>query len=249
MRMIKLCAFAFCILLISCTTFASNYCLNCFGQIDEDEKYCTVCKVKLSVDELKNKEEKLIHAVTTSRKNYQKSLEGLKDYYQQTGNYLRFKKARRELEALTKVPQPVYTNEALGNVRFGVKLRDIEMANILYEDALEHKKSFNTQKQTLAIKRLEKIIKEYPYSNKVGDAAFEIAEIYESYSFEDYESAAVYYLKSYQLNPYIKRPALLKAGCMKNCIIIIERLKYINKRHFTVPIQNPAQKHKKDYLH
>ena len=47
---------------------AANYCLNCFDQIDENEKYCVVCKAKLSVDELKNKEEQLIHAVTISKK-------------------------------------------------------------------------------------------------------------------------------------------------------------------------------------
>ena len=30
--------------------------------------------------------------------------------------------------------------------------------------------------------------------------------------FHDYESAAKYYIKSYQLNPYIKHPALLRAA-------------------------------------
>jgi tetratricopeptide (TPR) repeat protein len=52
----------------------------------------------------------------------------------------------------------------------------------------------------------------YPDSDKVGDAAFEIAEIYAGSYFHDYESAAKYYIKSYQLNPYIKQPALLRAA-------------------------------------
>src|SRR3972149_6862410 len=77
------------IVLTSCIASAANHCLNCFEQIDENEKYCVACKVKLSVDELKTQEEQLIHAVTISRENYRKSLEGLKQYYQSTGNQLR----------------------------------------------------------------------------------------------------------------------------------------------------------------
>lgn len=193
---------------------AANYCLNCFDQIVESEKYCVVCKAKLSVDELKSKEDQLIHATTISRENYRKSLNELRQYYQETGNQLRLQKARRELDSLDKVPQPIYTDEGVGQVRTGVVLLDIEDANILYKDALMYKKSFSKKNRVTAIKRLEKLIAEYPNSDKVGDAAFDIAEIYASGYFSDYESAARYYIKSYQLDPYIGRPALLMAAEM-----------------------------------
>ncbi|OHB85646.1 MAG: hypothetical protein A3J73_04225 [Planctomycetes bacterium RIFCSPHIGHO2_02_FULL_38_41] len=202
------------IVLTSCIAFAANHCLNCFEQIDENEKYCVACKVKLSVDELKTQEEQLIHAVTISRENYRKSLEGLKQYYQNTGNQLRLQKIRRELDALDKVPQSLYTDEGVGSVRIAQQLRDIEDANILYKDALMYKKSLNKENRTLAIKRLEKLIAEYPDSDKVGVAAYEIAGIYAGGYFNDYESAARYYLKSYQLNPYTEQPVLLKAAEM-----------------------------------
>ncbi len=193
---------------------AANYCLNCFDQIAESEKYCVVCKAKLSIDELKSKEDQLIHATTISRENYRKSLNELRQYYQETGNQLRLQKARRELDSLDKVPQPIYTDEGIGQVRTGVVLLDIEDANILYKDALMYKKSFSKKNRVTAIKRLEKLIAEYPTSDKVGDAAFDIAEIYASGYFGDYESAAKYYIKSYQLDPYIGRPALLMAAEM-----------------------------------
>lgn len=207
-----------CLVFVSYPACAANYCLNCFDQIDENEKYCVVCKTKLSVDELKTREEQLIHAVIVSRENYRKSLKEILEYYQSTGNQLRLQKARRELDALDKVPQPLYTDKGLESVSTGVTLRDIEEANILFNDAMMYKKSFGKENRFTAIKRLEKLIQEYPDSNKAGDAAFEIARIYESGYFGDYESAASYYIKSYQLNPHIKQPVLLKAA------IIYERM-------------------------
>ncbi|HHT9136395.1 MAG TPA: tetratricopeptide repeat protein [Candidatus Wunengus sp. YC60] len=212
MKIVKMFFVSVCLVFVSYSAFAANYCLNCFDQIDETEKYCVVCKAKLSVDELKTKEEQLIHAVTVSRKNYRAALDELRQYYQDTGNQLRLQKTRRELDALDKVPQPLYTDEGLGNVRTGVTLRDIEDANTLFNDAMMYKKSFSKENRITAIKRLEKLMAAYPDSDKVGDAAFEIAEIYAGSYFHDYESAAKYYIKSYQLNPYIKQPALLRAA-------------------------------------
>ena len=102
MKIAKMFFVSVCLVFVSCAAFAANYCLNCFDQIDESEKYCVVCKAKLSVDELKTKEDQLIHAVTISRKNYRNTLDELRQYYQDTGNQLRLQKTRRELDALDK---------------------------------------------------------------------------------------------------------------------------------------------------
>src|SRR3990172_7382198 len=208
MKIVKMFFVSVCLVFVSYAAFAANYCLNCFDQIDENEKYCVVCKAKLSVDELKTKEEQLIHAVTISRKNYRDVLDELRQYYQATGNQLRLQKTRRELDALDKVPQPLYTNEGIGPVRSEVTLQDIEDANILFKDAMMYKKSFSKKNRITAIKRLEKLIDTYPDSDKVGDAAFEIAEIYAGGYFHDYESAAKYYVKNYHFNPSVKQPTL-----------------------------------------
>ncbi|MEP9412465.1 MAG: hypothetical protein HRF42_13920 [Candidatus Brocadia sp.] len=218
MQIVKIFFVTACLVFVSYPAYAANYCLNCFDQIAENEKYCVVCKTKLSVEELKTREEQLIHAVTVSRENYRRSLNELKGYYQSTGNQLRLQKARRELDALDRVPTPLYTDEGLGFVRTEVTLHNIEEANMLFKDAMMYKKKFGKENRFIAVKRLEKLIREYPHSDKAGDAAFEIARIYESGYFGDYEGAARYYIKSYQLNPHIKQPVLLKAG------IIYERM-------------------------
>lgn len=212
MKIARAFAVVACIVLFSYSAFAAQYCLNCFERIDESEKYCVACKAKLSVDKLKSQEEQLIHAVTVSRENYQKSLEGLKEYYNSAGNQLRLNKARTELDALNNVPLPLYKDEGLGNVQVTKVYRDIEDANILFKDAMMYKKKFSKENRAIAIKRFERLLSEYPDSDKVGDSAFEVAEIYASRDFKDYESAAKYYVKSYQLNPYIKRPALIHAA-------------------------------------
>jgi TolA-binding protein len=228
MKNVKIFFPAICFMLMSYTAFAASYCLNCFDKIDENEKYCVACKAKFSIDELKTEEEHLIHAVTVSRENYRKALNELNRYYQSTGNQLRLQKSRRELDGLDKVPQPLYTDEGLGNVQTSPSLHDIEDANILFKDALMYKKSlFNKQNQITAINRLEKLLSEYPDSDKVGDSAFEIAEIYASGYFHDYESAAKYYIRGYQLNPYMKQPALLRAAEMYEKLTDYSRAKAI----------------------
>src|SRR3989338_5734853 len=151
MKIVKMFFVSVCLVFVSYTAFAANYCLNCFDQIDESEKYCVVCKAKLSVDELKTKEEQLIHAVTVSRKNYRDVLEELRKYCQNIGNQLRLQKTPGELDALDKVPQPLYTDEGLGNVRTGVTLRDVEDANTLFKDAIMYKKSFIKKKHITTI--------------------------------------------------------------------------------------------------
>ncbi|MCF6158779.1 MAG: hypothetical protein E3K32_09445 [wastewater metagenome] len=228
MRLVRVLPIVVCFILISYPVFAaSNYCLNCFIQIAEEEKYCVACKAKLSIDELKTTEERLIHAVTVARKNYQNALNELREHYQRTGNQLRLQKARRELDALGRVPQPLYTDEGLGTIQTGIILRDIEDANILFKDAMMYGKSLWKENRLTAIKRLKKLMQEYPESDKVDDAAFEIAELYASSYFNDYESAAVYYLKSYQLNPEIKKPSLFNAAKMYDKLADYKRAREI----------------------
>jgi TolA-binding protein len=207
-----------------------TYCLECFDRIDDREKFCIACKAKLSIEKLGTKEEQLIHAVTVSRENYQKALNELRTYYQTIGNQMRLQKARRELDALNNVPQPIYTDKGLGNVLTGVTLSDIEDANVLFKDAMMYKRSLRKENRLIAINRFERILQEYPESDKVNDAAFEIAEIYAGWHFRDYESAAKYYMMSYQLNPDIKRPALLKAAGMHDKMADYDRAKVIYRQ-------------------
>lgn len=133
-------------------------------------------------------------------------------------------------QLLDKVPRPLYIDEGLGEVQTGMAFRDIEGVNILFKDGSMYKKSLRKENRITAVKRLDKLIQEYPDSDKVDDAAFAIAEIYASIYLKDYESAAKYYIKSYPLNPGIKQPALLHAAEMYDKMANYSRAKVIYKQ-------------------
>ncbi len=95
-------------------------------------------------------------------------------------------------------------------------VRDIEVANYLFQDGKMYKKSlwfFNKSSKLLsAIKRFKMIIKDYGESDKTDDAAYELARIYNSFYFKDYEGAAYYYVTCYEWNPDTDKPARYMAA-------------------------------------
>jgi TolA-binding protein len=94
--------------------------------------------------------------------------------------------------------------------------RNIEEANILFQDGEVYRNSFSIIKKKsklrLAETRYKKILNDYPESDKADDAAYELADIYDSYYFKDYEAAAFYYVKCYHLNAFTEKPARFKAA-------------------------------------
>jgi TolA-binding protein len=165
--------------------------------------------------DMKSREEQITNAIISTRENYKNTLEELIQYYLDVGNQLRLKKARNELKALNKVPQFGYLM-ASGDTTNINPSKNIEEANILFEDGKSYKSALNIinkkSKLLSAEARFKKIINDYPESDKVDDAAYELADIYDSYYFKDYESAAFYYVKSYNLNENTDKPARFKAA-------------------------------------
>lgn len=197
-----------------------KYCISCLEEITGDDVYCEVCSAKLSIGDIKSKEEGLIKRVEISRENYKNTLSELARFYLSIGDQLRFKKASIELNGVNEIPQPSYdipTDETKSALPYG-REQSIEEADILFYDANSYRtfiESFNRKKSlTLAIKRYERLIEKYPTSDKVSDAAYFIAEIYSGALFGAYEDAAAYYVKCYELNPATSRPALYKAARM-----------------------------------
>jgi len=125
------------------------------------------------------------------------------------------KKARKELKALNKVPQLKYlsTKEIITDIS---PSKNIEEANILFQDGKAYKSPLNVIKKKAklvsAVARFKKILDDYPESDKADDAAYELAEIYEGFYFRNYEDAAFYYVKCYNLNKNTDKPARFKAA-------------------------------------
>jgi TolA-binding protein len=166
---------------------------------------------------MKSREIQIANAVISAREGYKSALEEIIQYYMDIGNHLKLKSARKELKALNKVPQRKYLSvKGVRGVISPSKNKNIEDANILFQDGKAYKSPLNIVKRKSklisAATRFKKILKDYPESDKADDAAYELAEIYEGYYFKDYEGAAFYYVKCYSLNEKTDNPARYRAA-------------------------------------
>lgn len=245
---IILCSF---IILFPICVFANN-CRYCLQQIDGDDIYCTTCSAKRTIVNVKSKEEELAERLEISRKNYKKSLLELSQFYLDIGNRLRYDNVSLEINEFNKIPKPLYTDtESTKTDKSAIKSgkRNIEAANILFTDAdlyvyinspLESNKKKNL---SLTIERYERILSEYPESDKVSDAAYYLAEIYSDPIFAAYEKAASYYVKCYEADPHTDKPALYKAATVFDYDLNI----YENaKKYYKMAVEfSPEYKYKK----
>ena len=204
--------------IFSFTGFAwAASCERCYEWIPDGQTLCEACKLNTSRDlsEMKSREDQIVNTIKSSRESYNNALEELIQFYLDIGYHLRLQKARNELKALNKVPQLKYltSKEEVTEIS---PTRDIEEANILFQDGKNYKNILNLtsrkSKLLYAAARFKKILDEYPESDKADDAAYELADIYESYHFKDYEGSAFYYVKCYELNPNTDRPARYMAA-------------------------------------
>lgn len=161
----------------------------------------------------------LIEQVAINRQAYQRAIEMLVGHYEKTGNAMKSRWAKKELDSLNKMVQYDYIIDA---TVAGPELRataSIPEADELYEEAVKlHKaarkfvviKDKNTLR--LALAKYNEVIRKHPASDKIDDAAFKAGEIYEY--FKDYSIALVYFKRTFQwdaANPY---PARFRAAAI-----------------------------------
>ncbi len=159
----------------------------------------------------------IVEQVAVNRQAYRQGLEALVGYYNEEGNSMKVEWAKKELAALDKMPQYNYIVEAS---LAGPDLKATEAvraADYLYEEALalENKARalvlvVNEDQLRQALDKYNELITTYPSSDKIDDAAYRAAGIYEH--FQDYTIAALYYQRADQWDPASAYPALYKAA-------------------------------------
>ena len=159
----------------------------------------------------------IVEQVVGNRLAYRQSLAMLVEYYTRTGNNMKLKWAKKELKALDTIAKYRYVVEA---EVAGPDLKastPIPEADKLYEEAVALQRK---AEQLLIIKddnllrlvldKYDQLIRKYPSSDKIDDAAFKAGEIY--YYFKDYTIALLCYQRAYQWNPQTTYPARFKAA-------------------------------------
>ena len=159
----------------------------------------------------------LVEQVATHRRSYRRSLELLVTHYTVVGDNRKLKWSQEELRALDRMPQYRYIIDAqVMPTTLSASVR-IPSADEMYLDAVE------TQRQAepigilkdeellrVALSKYNALIREYPTSDKIDDAAYRAAGIYEY--FKDYEIALLYYQRAYQWDPDTPYPARFRAA-------------------------------------
>ncbi len=159
----------------------------------------------------------LVEDLAAKRIEYRQSLALLQKYYQSTGNVTRRQWAEHETKALARVPQYRYLTPAEIGSPDLVAVDSSAQANALYEEAEKLYREAGglliiTDEDKLrgSLNRFNRIIDEFPTSNKIDNAAYRAGQIYEH--FKDWDIAVVYYQRCFQWNEITAYPARFRAG-------------------------------------
>ena len=159
----------------------------------------------------------LVEKMAVNRQAYYQGLELLVGYYMRTGNNLKLEWAQKELAALDTMPKYNYIIEAEVTPQNLKPTALIPEADDLYLEAEQMDKEAgslpvlkNENQLRLALGKYIEVIKKYPASDKIDDAAYKAGVIYEY--FKDYTIALLYYKRTFQWDPETPHPARFRAA-------------------------------------
>jgi tetratricopeptide (TPR) repeat protein len=168
-------------------------------------------EISEGADLQRSTEVQLVEQMAMHRNKYQQYLELLYEFYDRQGNHLKASWVQREAEYLKLAPRREYL--VIAEVA-GPDLRareSIADADVLYEEGIQFMKAgsglfINKKKLYEAMDKFNSLITNYPTSDKIDDAAFQIAEIYRRW-LESYDRALLYYQRVWQWDPQTPLPA------------------------------------------
>lgn len=159
----------------------------------------------------------LVEKMAVNRQAYRQGLELLASYYMRTGNNMKYEWAQKELAALNTMPKYRYiieANVAPANLKVSASIPE---ADDLFYEAEEINKEAgslpvlkNENQLRLALEKYNEVIKKYPASDKIDDAAYKAGVIYEY--FKDYTIALLYFKRTFQWDPETPHPARFRAA-------------------------------------
>lgn len=165
----------------------------------------------------------LVEKVAMNRQEYKRSLQLLRDFYATSGNNRKLVWVRRELSSLERIPEYAYVQDTIPGPDLQARVSD-PAATALYRDAEELQRESglnlpggitmpyirNDNQLRLALDKYVSLIRRYPASDKIDDAAFQAGYILEH--FGDYDLALTYYRRAYQWDTRTPYPARFRAA-------------------------------------
>jgi hypothetical protein len=158
----------------------------------------------------------MVERLLAARRDYQNALEQLRQHYISAGDLERARWAEDELRQYHRVPKQAYSLELDVPPPTLHAAQNIPDANELYKRAMSYKdKGWGTDytdNQRRAEILLQQLLTNYPQSDKIGDAAYQLGDLYESKAYRQYRRAAQYFERSVQWNPNTQLDARLRAA-------------------------------------
>ncbi len=158
----------------------------------------------------------IVERLLAARREYQSALEQLRTYYSSVGDVERTRWAEDELREFHRIPKQAYRLELDVPPPTLQALYNIPEANELYRKALLYKdKGWRTayiDNQRRAELLLQQLLTNYPQSDKIGDAAYQLGDIYESPAYRQYRRAAEYFERCFQWHPNTQFDARIRAA-------------------------------------
>lgn len=158
----------------------------------------------------------LVEQLLAARRDYQGTLERLRAHYLATGDVERSKWAEEELLQYHRVAKQAYRLDLDVPPPTLQAAYNIPEANELFTRAMTYKdKGRGTDyidNQRRAELLLQQLLTNYPQSNKIDDAAYELGDLYEGKAYKQYRRAANYFERCFQWSPDTDKDARLRAA-------------------------------------
>jgi hypothetical protein len=158
----------------------------------------------------------LVERLIVARREYQRMLEQLRAHYMNTGDMERARWAEEELRQYHRIPKQAFRLDLDAPPPTLQASVNIPEANKLFIRAMEYKGKGSgvdyIDNQRRAELLLQQLITQYPQSDKIADAAYELGDIYEGKPYRQYRRAALYFERGFQWLPTTGRDARLRAA-------------------------------------
>ncbi len=161
----------------------------------------------------------LVERAITARREYESSLKALYEHYNKGGDKQRAQWAEQELMAYHLLLKPSYNLDVKDVPPPSLEAKiNVREANELYRSAMEYKGKGLGTDYTLNQRRAELLLREilekYPNTDKIADVAYQLAEVYESRAYRQFDRAAKYYERSFQWKKGAATDARIRAAVL-----------------------------------
>ena len=165
----------------------------------------------------------LAEKVAMTRQEYKRSLQMLRDYYAGSGNNRKLSWSQKELSSLERIPDYTYVEDTIPGPELKGTMA-IPAATAIYMDAEQIQRQSglilpggvtmpyirNDNQLRLALDKYVSLIRQYPSSDKIDDAAFQAGYINEHLG--NYDIALTFYQRAYQWDSRTPNPARFRAA-------------------------------------